>query len=479
MRLVLFGLDVLAILVLSYPSSTTIAVIEWNERPGMIPLPLFTREQQSKQAVSAAKSDHYAVDDKGGAVGQHQHVEELDGGPLPTVGLAADDGHGGGALHGEGEEDHQGQRAAEGHVVMEGGLQVHGLGCRVGAVEGAHGADHDLAGQDAGEQADADLPVEAEGGNGGLDEVAEAADEAVGEFRRGDRAARSLNHRHVGQYPKGQSDAEDDGSGLAQEDARAVYQTEGQGAQGGHAVLGQLKDERRLAGLEDGAFQQPCGGHGPHKAGHIEAEHDDGAQAEKAVQVDDVGDEGGDHQHVNRQARGAGHERRDQNGRHPVTLVLDGARGHDGRHGAGVGREQRDKGLAVEPGGAHDAVGDQGGAGQVAGVFKNADEEKEEQDLGQKDEHGGDALPGAVEDERLQPAGGQQGADQVGGAGQDVAKAVRKRLADGEDHLKDAHHHEQKEQRPPDAVQQNVVDLAGVFDRERGLIASVAADLRG
>jgi hypothetical protein len=68
------------------------------------------------------------VDGEGCAVGQDQHVEELDGGPLPTVGFAADYGHGGGALHGEGEEDHQGQRAAEGHVVVEGGLQVHGLG---------------------------------------------------------------------------------------------------------------------------------------------------------------------------------------------------------------------------------------------------------------------------------------------------------------------------------------------------------------
>ncbi len=64
---------------------------------------------------------------EGCAVGQGQHVEELDGGPLPAVGFAADYGHGGGALHGEGEEDHQRQRAAEGHVVVQGRLQVHGL----------------------------------------------------------------------------------------------------------------------------------------------------------------------------------------------------------------------------------------------------------------------------------------------------------------------------------------------------------------
>src|ERR1017187_1604322 len=39
-----------------------------------------------------------AVDDEGGAVGQRQHVEELDGGPFSTVCLAAADGPSGGGL---------------------------------------------------------------------------------------------------------------------------------------------------------------------------------------------------------------------------------------------------------------------------------------------------------------------------------------------------------------------------------------------
>ena len=53
------------------------------------------------------------------------------------------------------------------------------------AVERAHGADHHLARQHAGQQADADLPVEAQRRNRRLDEVAEPADEAVGQLRRG------------------------------------------------------------------------------------------------------------------------------------------------------------------------------------------------------------------------------------------------------------------------------------------------------
>ena len=56
--------------------------------------------------------------------GQRQHVEELKGGPFPTVGLTMNDGDGRGALHGEGEEDHQRQRAAQSHVVVQGGLQA-------------------------------------------------------------------------------------------------------------------------------------------------------------------------------------------------------------------------------------------------------------------------------------------------------------------------------------------------------------------
>ena len=253
----------------------------------------------------------------------------------------------------------------------------------------------------------------------------------------------------------------------------------GPDAQGGHAVLRQFEDEGRFAGFEDGAFEQPGGGHGADKAGQIEAEHDDGAQAEEAVEVGDVGDEGGDEQHVDGQARRAGHEGRDEDGGEAVALVLDGARGHDGGNGAGVGGEQGNEGLAVESDGAHDAVGDERGAGQVAGVFEDSDEEEQQQNLRQEDEHGGDALPCAVEQQRLQPAGGQQGTDEFAHAGEDVAEAVGERLADGEDHFKDADDDDEKQQRPPDAMEEDVVDLAGVLGGERGAVAGAAADLRG
>ena len=169
----------------------------------------------------------------------------------------------------------------------------------------------------------------------------------------------------------------------------------------------------------------------------------------------------------------------DEDGGETVALVLDGACGHDGGHGAGVGGEERDEGFAVEADSAHDAIGDERGARQVAGVFEDADEEEQQENLGEEDEHGGDAFPHAVEEKRLQPAGGEERADEIGGAGQQVAEAVGERLADGEDDFKDGDDDNQKEQRSPNAMEENVVDLVGVLSGERRLIAGAAADLRG
>ena len=76
-------------------------------------------------------------------------------------------------------------------------------------------------------QADADLPVEAEGRNGGLDEVANAADDTVGQLGRGVGAACGVNDGQMRQDPEGKRDGENDGAGLAQEDAGAIYEAQG------------------------------------------------------------------------------------------------------------------------------------------------------------------------------------------------------------------------------------------------------------
>ena len=121
-----------------------------------------------------------------------------------------------------------------------------------------------------------------------------------------------------------------------------------------------------------------------------------------------IGNERRDDERVDGQARGAGHEGRDEDGGEALALVLDGARGHDGGHGAGVGGEQRDESLAVEADGAHHAVRDERGAGEIAGVFQDANEEEEQQDLRQEDEDGLHAVPQAVAQQQAQPVIGKQ-----------------------------------------------------------------------
>ncbi len=174
-----------------------------------------------------------------------------------------------------------------------------------------------------------------------------------------------------------------------------------------------------------------------------------------------VGDERRDDEGVDGQARGAGHEGRDEDGGDALALVLDGARGHDGGHGAGVGGEQRDEGLAVEADGAHDAVGDERGAGEVAGVFEHADEEEEQQDLREEDEDGLDAVPEAVAQQQAQPVVGQQERGVGAEAGEQDAEAVGERLADGEDDLEDGDDDRKKDERAGDAMQQDGVEAAG------------------
>ncbi len=77
-----------------------------------------------------------------------------------------------------------------------------------------------------------------------------------------------------------------------------------------------------------------------------------------------------------------------------------------------------------------------------------------------------------------QPAG-SSGRTKSPMLGEDVAEAVGERLADGEDHFEDADNDDEEEQRSPDAMEQNVVDLAAVFSRKRSAVAGAAADLRG
>ena len=67
--------------------------------------------------------------------------------------------------------------------------------------------------------------------------------------------------------------------------------------------------------------------------------------------------------------------------------------------------------LPCRPTRRHGAVGDQGGAREIAGVLEDADEEEQQQDLRQEDDHGADAAPDAVDKQRAEEKSGSSGAE--------------------------------------------------------------------
>jgi hypothetical protein len=110
-------------------------------------------------------------------------------------------------------------------------------------------------------------------------------------------------------------------------------------------------------------------------------------------------DEDADKQSVDRQARRAGHQRRDHDGGETVALFLDRAGGHDAGDGAGERREQRDKGAAIEADAQHQLVHQESGAGHIARRFEEQDEGEQDHDLRQEHHDGANAVDSGVDDE--------------------------------------------------------------------------------
>ena len=95
-------------------------------------------------------------------------------------------------------------------------------------------------------------------------------------------------------------------------------------------------------------------------------------------------EEGGNQQQIYGQSRRTRHERHGEDGEDAVFAVLQGARGHDGGHTAPEPDDVRDERLAVQAHAVHQLVHDESGAGHVASVFQNGDEEEEDQDVRQE-----------------------------------------------------------------------------------------------
>ncbi len=173
------------------------------------------------------------------------------------------------------------------------------------------------------------------------------------------------------------------------------------------------------------------------------------------------GNEGGDDQGIDGQPRGTSHEGGDQDGGDAIALALDGARGHDGGHGAGIGRKQRDEALALQADAGHGPVGDEGRAREIAGVLQDHDKKEKKQDLRQEHDYRSDAAPHALHQQRAPEGIGQLSGEPAAGPGDELLDRLHHWARPVEDRLKYRADHEDKDQRSPRRVQEEPIQAAG------------------
>ena len=124
--------------------------------------------------------------------------------------------------------------------------------------------------------------------------------------------------------------------------------------------------------------------------------------------------------------------------------------------------------FPCRPAFAHRAVGDEGGAREVAGVLEEADEEEEQQDLRQEDDDRADAAPDALDEERPEQ---RRREERARATRPDAATArstsVHERARRREDRLEDRDDDDEEDERPRDGMQEDGVEPARP-DRRRG-----------
>src|SRR6202008_2970713 len=113
-----------------------------------------------------------------------------------------------------------------------------------------------------------------------------------------------------------------------------------------------------------------------------------------------------------------------------------------------------------------------------ARIFEHTNEQKQQENLGEENQNGRDALPGTINYQRSQPASRQQRTHHCAHPREDIAKAIAQWLADREHHLKDADDYHQEQQWSPKTVEQDVIEPAAILFRKRRAIASSPANLR-
>ncbi len=128
-------------------------------------------------------------------------------------------------------------------------------------------------------------------------------------------------------------------------------------------------------------------------------------------------------QKIDGQSGGAAHERCDHYRDEAFAAISDGTRTHDGRHGTGERGQERDESSAAEPKWSHETIDHEGGAGHVAAIFKDTDEQEEYEDLREEHQHTADPAKQTVADGTLDDAGGQHVCSQSGSVAKDPLDA--------------------------------------------------------
>ena len=135
--------------------------------------------------------------------------------------------------------------------------------------------------------------------------------------------------------------------------------------------------------------------------------------------------------------------------------------------------------FALQSDARHGAVGDQRRARQIAGVFQDADEQEQQQDLRQEYHHRSDAAPDPVDQQRTQRRSGSSVPIQLPEAVMPACTRSISGLRPAEDGLEHGHHHHRKNERPGNRMQEDPVQAARP-ERGRGrLIGRLPPDLRG
>ncbi len=127
----------------------------------------------------------------------------------------------------------------------------------------------------------------------------------------------------------------------------------------------------------------------------IEAHEEPGPEERRAIR-----EERGENETVRRQARRAGHERQDQDGREALARITDDTGGRDGRHRARVAHQQGQEAATAQAESTQQAIDEECSARQISACLEKLESDRQDDDLGHEGEHGACAAENAVADER-------------------------------------------------------------------------------